>query len=96
MDRKERLRRRVEKLATARANDAVRLALMGEGALPELEGMDLSAVSEFKRGTSGGIEVRFIDRLGALRWLCETEGASEEKRAREFFAGLEKAGEVKA
>lgn len=76
---REDILRRLAQLAFGPVNDAVRLALEGERA--DLEGLDLSAVSEFKV-TDKGVEVRFVDRLRALEalreMLEEKDGGAEE------------------
>lgn len=92
MERKERLRSKLEKMATAKANDAVRLAMMGEQALGLIAKMDLNCVSKLKRAANGAIELEFIDRMEALRWLCETADGDQREQAREFFSALGNAG----
>lgn len=81
--RREDALRRLTELAFGRANDAVALALS-----PEREGLDLSAVSEFKVTEKGAVEIRFLDRIKALEALClllerqaDEEGAEDLIRA---------------
>ena len=66
--RREDVLRRLAQLAFGRANDGVRLALLGREA--GMEHMDLSAVSEIKV-TDKGVEVKLVDRVKALATLCE-------------------------
>lgn len=68
--RREDVIRRLAELAFGRANDAVKLACMG-GEADELmiEGLELSAVAEFKRNSAGAVEVKLIDRVKALEAL---------------------------
>ena len=62
--------------------------------LEELEKLDLSAVTKFKRGKDGAVELKFIDRLSALKWLMEQTG--EDPRAERLYRALEQtAGEEK-
>ncbi len=78
--------RRLCEMAFGRANDAVKLALGEELSEKTLETLDLSAVSEFKRGSNGSVEVKFIDRTKALDILCGLlSGGDEDSAAAEFF-----------
>ena len=65
--RREDVLRRLAQLAFGRANDAVRLALGQGGTDPE--GLDLSAVAEFRVTDKGGVEVKMVDRVRALETL---------------------------
>ena len=76
--KKEQVRRRIERLAGSKVNDAVRLAFLDAKGLKELGKMDLSAVAEFKRSSAGTVEIKFVDRLEALKWLAETEEGPRE------------------
>ena len=53
------------RLAFGGIHDAVRLLFC--------EDMDLFAVSEIRRPKNGGMEIRFFDRIEALRLLSELE-----------------------
>lgn len=83
--------RRLAELAFGRTNDAALLALARGTELPDVAGMDLSAVSELKV-TEKGVEVKFIDRVRALEALCSLLGG-DTGGAAEFFQALEDAGE---
>lgn len=93
MDQREKLRGRLEKMALGKANDAVKLAFMGEQALGLIPNMDLACVAKFKRGSNGSVEIEFIDRLDAIKWLAETADGDQREKAREFFTALGSAGE---
>lgn len=93
MEKRDQIRKKIEKLALAPANDGVRLALLGRDGVELIGGMDLSPVTEFKQGANGTVEVKFVDRIGALQWLCETQGRDLQKSAENFFAGLEKSAD---
>ena len=88
--KKEQVRRRIERLAGSKVNAAVRLAFLDAKALKELGKMDLSAVAEFKRSSAGTVEIKFVDRLEALKWLAETE---EGPREGGIIEALEKSAE---
>lgn len=82
--RREDVLRRLAQLAFGRANDAVRLALGRGEADPE--GLDLSAVAEFRVTDKGGVEVKLVDRVRALETLWRLldgggQGAEELCRA---------------
>ena len=89
---REDILRRLAQLAFGPVNDAVRLALEGERA--DLEGLDLSAVSEFKV-TDKGVEVRFVDRLRALealREMLEEKGGGAEELYRALTEAADEEG----
>ena len=60
--------RRLAELAFGKANDCVRLVL-GEDV--QLEGLDLSLLTELKRNDKGTLEIRLVDRLKALEMLAQ-------------------------
>lgn len=59
--------RRLAELAFGKANDCVKLVL-GEDV--QIEGLDLSLLTELKRNDKGTLEVRLVDRLRALEQLA--------------------------
>ena len=70
--------RRLAELAFGKANDCVQLVL-GEDV--QVEGLDLSLLTELKRNDKGTLEVRLVDRLKALELLAslaENEGTDLE------------------
>jgi len=64
---REDVARRLAELAFGRANDCVKLVL-DENA--EVDGLDLSLLTELKRNDKGTLEVRLVDRLRALEQLA--------------------------
>ena len=84
----------MEKLARSRGNDAVKLAFLDGERMEELEGLDLAALTEFKRSGSGGVEIRLVDRVALLKLLVELSGTEEEK-AEAFFRAWEQKAEEK-
>ena len=79
-----RLLRQMEKLARSRGNDAVKLAFLDGENLEALEGLNLAALTEFRRSGNGGVEIRLVDRVALLKLLVELSGTEEEK-AEAFF-----------
>ena len=84
-----RLLRQMEKLAQCRANDAVKLAFLDGMTLEELDGLDLTPLTEFKRSEKGGSEVKLVDRVAVLRLLVELSAGQEEQKAADFFRAWE-------
>ena len=66
------------RLAFGEVNDAVSLLMAGEEPV-NVSGLDLFAVSEIRRPRGGGCEIKFHDRLAALRVLLEL-GADDPER----------------
>ena len=70
--------RRLAELAFGKANDCVHLVLRED---VQIEGLDLSLLTELKRNDKGTLEVRLVDRLKALEQLAnlaENEGTDLE------------------
>lgn len=63
--------RRLAELAFGRVNDCVKLAV---GEKTDLDGLDLSLLSEVKRSDKGAVEVKLIDRLKVLEQLAQVIG----------------------
>ena len=81
--------RRLAELAFGRANDCVRLVL---GEQENLEGLDLSLLTELKRNEKGTLEVRLVDRLKALEQLAEL-AQSEGTDLESFLQAMQESGE---
>ena len=77
--------RRLAQLAFGRANDCVKLVLLDDPALDEL---DLSLLSEVKRNEKGTVEIKLMDRIRALEQLLSA-GADGGDCAEAFFAAAE-------
>ncbi len=84
--RREDALRRLAQMAFGRANDAVRLALHPGEVDPE--GLDLSAVTEFKVTDKGGVEVKLADRVRALETLCSLLEDSGGRGAEALYRAL--------
>ena len=79
MDGTEELARRLGALVEARVNDAVKLAFLDGERVDEIDGLDLTALTEFKRGANGGVEVRLIDRVAVLERMAGLLGSQEDR-----------------
>lgn len=85
--KKIQIMKEIQRLAESKANDAVKLAFLGKEEMEKVEGLDLSALTEFKRNSNGTVEMRFVDRVAALEWLAERTG---DPRAERLYEALEK------
>lgn len=81
----------IDRLAKERVNDAVRLAYLNENELEEIDRLELAAVTEFRRSSNGTVELKFVDRLAALKWLLEQ--AEDDPKGRALYEALEKGAE---
>lgn len=84
--RRERLLRQIVKLMQAPVNDAVKLAYLQGEETQRIDGLDLTALKEFKRSANGVVELKFIDRLEVARQLLERlPGEDRHDPAAAFF-----------
>lgn len=90
---REEILKRMWKLANAGAGDAVRLACFPQEEWGTLERMDLDALTEFKRGTNGVIELKFADRGRLLERLLDAADQSGEEQVDRFLRAMEEKGE---
>ena len=84
--------RGITDLAFGRVNDAVKLALFDPDQI-DLEKLDLSLLSEIKRGSNGVVEVKLLNRLDALALLAKLVGGDGGQTAasESFFRALNEA-----
>ena len=88
---REQILRRMWALANAKAADAMRLACFPEE-WDEKTKPDLDGVTEFKRGTNGVIEVKFVDRGKLLERLLDATDHSGEEQVSRFLQAMEGEG----
>lgn len=83
----------IGKLAFGRANDAVKLAFLEPEQAELIGGLDLSMVSEVKRGANGAIEIKLLNRVALLELLSQLldSGGSKNSEAETFFSAMDKA-----
>ncbi len=76
-------------LALCPLNDAVKLSYLAAPTDAELKALDLRALSEFKRGASGAVELKFIDRQKLFEALLLQMDGGEREQAEIFLRALE-------
>ena len=86
----------LERLAVSSPNDAVKLLYLGAEDISELEGLDLSLLSEIKRGPKGEVELKFVNKLAIIRELIELNAAAAAQQAQGggFYAALDKSARL--
>lgn len=86
----------LEKLAVSSPNDAVKLLYLEQEDMSVLDGLDLSMLSEIKRGPKGEVELKFVNKLAVLRELIELKNARSEAEARGdgFYEALDKSAKL--
>jgi hypothetical protein len=90
---------RIEKLAFGKANDAVKLVFLDPEQpeqLKEIGKLDLSMVSEVKRGANGSVEVKLLNRIALLELLAQLSAPgvgteAQDREAESFFLAMDKA-----
>ena len=86
---REQIIRRMWKLANAGVEDAVKLACFPTEEWGGLEGMNLDALMEFKRGSNGVVELKFTDRARMLERLLDAADHSGEDQVDRFLSAME-------
>ena len=83
----------LELLIRARPNDAVKLAFMEPEDAGKIDGLELSLLSEVKRGANGAMEIKLVDRAELLERLGELKRAEEAEKAEDanFYEALDRA-----
>ncbi len=89
---REQIIRRMWKLANTGAGDAVRLACFPPEEWCGVDGLELDALTEFKRGSSGVVELKFVDRGRLLERLLDTVDHSGEAQVDRFLQAMEEQG----
>lgn len=86
---RERLLRKMEQVASCRVNDAVKLAFLEGQWTEQIDGMELTALTELKRNGNGTVEMKFINRVAVLERLLELTDGGDSEKAEAFFRALE-------
>lgn len=77
------------KLANAKVEHAVRMACFPEEEWGDLKKLDMCGVTEFKRGSNGVIELKFVDRGKLLERLLDAVDSSGEEQVDRFLRAME-------
>ena len=87
------VRSRIGKLAFGKANDAVKLVFLDPENQGLIDRLDLSMVSEVKRGANGSVEVKLLNRIALLELLASLTEARETGGggAESFFTAMDRA-----
>lgn len=85
--------KRIGALAFGKANDAVELVFLDPQDKEQIKKLDLSMVSEIKRGANGAVEVKLLDRIALLELLASLTAPQTSKgsEAESFFTAMDKA-----
>lgn len=86
---REQIIKQMWRLANAEAGDAVKLACFPPEEWQEPEKLDLDALTEFKRGSNGVVELKFVDRGRLLERLLDTVDHSGEDQVDRFLQAME-------
>ena len=86
---REQILKRMWKLANAGVEDAVKLACFPTEEWGGVEGMNLDALTEFKRGSNGVVELKFTDRARLLERLLDAADHSGEDQVDRFLSAME-------
>ena len=89
---REQIIKRMWRLANAGAGDAVRLACFPPEEWSGVDGLDLDALTEFKRGSNGVVELKFVGRGRLLERLLDTADHSGEVQVERFLQAMEGQG----
>ncbi len=86
---REQIIRQMWKLANAGAGDAVKLACFPPEEWQGTQRLNLEALTEFKRGSNGVVELKFVDRGRLLERLLDTVDHSGEDQVERFLQAME-------
>ena len=86
---REQIIRQMWKLANAGAGDAVKRACFPPEEWQGTQGLNLEALTEFKRGSNGVVELKFVDRGRLLERLLDTVDHSGEDQVERFLQAME-------
>lgn len=83
---------RMWQLANAGVGDAVRLACFPPEEWCGLDKLELDALTEFKRGSNGVVELKFVDKARLLERLQDAVDHSGEEQVDRFLQAMEEQG----
>ena len=79
-------------IARVRFNDVVRLAYLTEEQADQIDGLDLTALREFKRSPSGTVEIKLADRVEVLEKVMQLMSEGELPRGEQFLQAFVEQG----
>ena len=80
-------------IARVRFNDVVRLAYLTEEQADQIDGLDLTALREFKRSPSGAVEIKLADRVEVLEKVMGLMSEGELPRGEQFLQAFVEQGQ---
>lgn len=89
---REQIIKRMWQLANVGVGDAVRLACFPPEEWCGLDKLELDALTEFKRGSSGVVELKFVDKARLLERLMDAVDHSGEEQVDRFLQAMEEQG----
>ncbi|MEG0035229.1 MAG: hypothetical protein RR147_00955 [Oscillospiraceae bacterium] len=80
-------------MAFGKSNDAVKLVFLDPERQELIDELDLSMVSEVKRGANGAVEVKLLNRIALFELLAQLlePGSRKTGEAESFFVAMDKA-----
>lgn len=85
---KNQMIRQLEEMVSARVNDAVKLAYLSQEEMEMIDTLDLTALREFKRSSSGVVEMKFCDRMQALEQLIQLTQGDRQEEGKQILSAL--------
>lgn len=89
---REKILRQMCDIARVRFNDVVRLAYLTEEQADRIDTLDLTALREFKRNSSGTVEIKLTDRVEVLEKVMQLMNADELSRGERFLQAFVEQG----
>ena len=89
---KGKILRQMCEIAQVRVNDVVRLAYLTEDQADRIDGLDLTALREFKRNSSGTVEIKLTDRVEVLEKVMQLMNAGELSQGEQFLQSFVEQG----
>ena len=80
-------------MAQVKFNDAVRLAYLTGEQADEIDHLDLTALTEFKRNSSGTVEIKLADRLAVLEKVLELLAEENRSQGEQFLQAFVEQGQ---
>lgn len=80
----------LRRIAFSSSADAIKLLFSENLDGVDVESLDLFNIAEIKRPKTGGLEIKFFDRIKALEKLGDISDSAENDSARPFYNALEK------